>query len=147
MVNVLEKGDLFLVSGNIGHGVNCAGAMGKGIALEFRKRYPDMYGEYRELCLSHKLNPGDVYTYRDELGGRYIFNLATQKHWKLKATSDNLKSSICNLIQLMRSLGEKEVTFPKICAGLGGMIWEEVIQMFQDLIPEDITVNLIEKAS
>lgn len=29
---------------------NVVGAMGKGIALEFKRKYPEMYQRYRELC-------------------------------------------------------------------------------------------------
>ena len=35
--------------------VNTVGVMGKGIALEFKKRYPAMFQEYKEQCDKHKL--------------------------------------------------------------------------------------------
>lgn len=31
----------------LAHGCNCAGAMGKGIAVPFKQRWPRMYEEYR----------------------------------------------------------------------------------------------------
>ena len=30
--------------------VNCVGIMGKGIALEFKKRFPDMFEDYEARC-------------------------------------------------------------------------------------------------
>ena len=30
--------------------VNCVGVMGKGIALEFKNRFPEMYADYIERC-------------------------------------------------------------------------------------------------
>lgn len=54
MVYYIEKGDIFSIAGvwSYAHGCNCAGAMGKGIALEFKKRYPEMYKQYVALCHS-----------------------------------------------------------------------------------------------
>ena len=30
--------------------VNCVGVMGKGVALAFKRRYPDMYEDYVSRC-------------------------------------------------------------------------------------------------
>jgi O-acetyl-ADP-ribose deacetylase (regulator of RNase III) len=30
--------------------VNCVGVMGKGIALEFKKRFPEMFDDYEKRC-------------------------------------------------------------------------------------------------
>lgn len=62
MIEIIKEGDLFEVQGNIGHGVNCSGVMGKGIALEFKRRYPEMFKSYRNLCLSGKFGPEDIRT-------------------------------------------------------------------------------------
>ena len=49
---VFLKGDLFNHGDlqTFAHGCNCAGAMGKGIALEFRRRFPSMYLDYKQRC-------------------------------------------------------------------------------------------------
>lgn len=51
MITYIEKGDIFTLTDvtSFAHGCNCAGAMGKGIALQFRNKYPEMYLEYKEL--------------------------------------------------------------------------------------------------
>jgi O-acetyl-ADP-ribose deacetylase (regulator of RNase III) len=43
--------------------VNCVGVMGKGIALEFRRRYPDMFAKYVADCTAKRLisNPSFCY--------------------------------------------------------------------------------------
>ena len=45
MIRYIEKGDIFRIDGvsSYAHGCNCAGAMGKGIAVQFKSKYPDMY--------------------------------------------------------------------------------------------------------
>lgn len=94
MVIVIKEGDLFKASGCIGHGVNCAGAMGKGIALEFKRRWPEMYESYRGLCLSRKFGPGDIFVFQDPKTYRWIYNLGTQKTWKEKARLEYLKAAL-----------------------------------------------------
>ncbi len=65
MIQFIEKGDIFNIGGvnNYAHGCNCAGAMGKGIALQFKNKYPKMYSEYRARCKDGLFNPGDVFDY------------------------------------------------------------------------------------
>lgn len=50
MIKFIAYGDIFSISGIscYAHGCNCAGAMGKGIALQFKKRFPQMYLQYRK---------------------------------------------------------------------------------------------------
>ena len=46
--------------------VNCVGIMGKGIALEFRRRYPNMFKEYQSICEKGELQPGQILPYKAE---------------------------------------------------------------------------------
>ncbi|MBI1879338.1 MAG: macro domain-containing protein [Chloroflexi bacterium] len=60
--------------------VNTVGVMGKGIALVFKQRYPEMYRQYRELCLAGQLDIGKLYVYR--MLNQVIVNFPTKKHWR-----------------------------------------------------------------
>ena len=45
------KGNLFASQAQcLVNTVNCVGVMGKGVALEFRRRFPNMFEEYRRVC-------------------------------------------------------------------------------------------------
>ena len=103
MIILVPQGNLFDFPGNIGHGVNCAGAMGKGIALEFKSRWPEMYKSYHELCRSGEFRAGDIFAYQDPKTYRWILNLGTQRTWKEKATpeltgsrEDSRRAAICS---------------------------------------------------
>ena len=65
MIKFIAYGDIFSISGIscYAHGCNCAGAMGKGIALQFKKRFPQMYLQYRKKCLQNQFHPGDVFEF------------------------------------------------------------------------------------
>lgn len=69
-------GDLFLSQAQtLAHGVNCRGRMGAGIDVEFRRRFPKMYKEYRQRCNRDELRPGDLFLWKESTP--WVLNLAT----------------------------------------------------------------------
>ena len=79
MVNIIS-GDLFQSDAQtIVNTVNCVGVMGKGIALEYKRRFPDMYYKYRELCIKKLFNVGQLWLYKTD--GKWILNFPTKQHW------------------------------------------------------------------
>jgi len=126
MPTAFMKGDLFGASGldALAHGCNCAGAMGKGIAVEFRKRFPEMYAEYKERCARGQFNLGDVFTWTQ--GSITVFNLGTQRTWRTKADLTAVKMALEAMIQLAEQAGIQRVGLPRIGAGLGGLAWPDV---------------------
>lgn len=60
--------------------VNCVGAMGKGIALDFKLRFPEMFKEYQKICFKHILKPGQILPYRKSKP--IILNFAIKDDWK-----------------------------------------------------------------
>ena len=61
--------------------VNCVGIMGKGIALEFKNRFPDMFKDYVKRCERNEVRLGEPYLYKT-LFGPQIVNFPTKEHWK-----------------------------------------------------------------
>jgi len=81
-------GDIFTSDAEaIVNTVNCVGAMGKGIALEFKKRYPDLYAAYREACARKEIQPGHVWIYQAK--DRIIFNAALKVATRTTGTKEN----------------------------------------------------------
>ena len=102
--------------------VNCVGVMGKGVALEFKRRYPDMFQEYVRLCKEGKVHPGEPYYYQD-LFGASIINFPTKDHWR----SSSKLSYIVNGLRWFRKnyekLGITSIAFPPLGCGNGGLTW------------------------
>ena len=46
--------------------VNCVGVMGKGVAIEFKTRYPAMFEDYRERCRRGEVKPGALHLWEDD---------------------------------------------------------------------------------
>jgi len=126
MVHYIEIGDIFKIKGvtNYAHGCNCAGAMGKGIALQFKEKFPKMYKQYKALCKDGKFNLGDVFEYN--YGEGYIFNLGTQATWRTKADINAIGQSISKMLFLASENRVEKIALPKIGAGLGGLNWDNV---------------------
>lgn len=126
MIQYIERGDIFNIEGvnNYAHGCNCAGAMGKGIALQFKNKYPKMYSEYRALCKDGLFNPGDVFDYN--YGNGHIYNLGTQESWKTKARLEHIENSVGRMLELAASENVTRIALPAIGAGLGGLNWNDV---------------------
>lgn len=111
------------------HGVNCKGVMGKGIALEFRLRYPEMYAEYRRRCLSGQLHTGEVF-YWVGLNPQQptVFNLATQDDYRgpVRATLPAIRSSLFVMLEMADFHNIMSIAMPRIGSGLGGLPWADV---------------------
>ena len=126
MIKYIEKGDIFSISGvsSYAHGCNCAGAMGKGIALQFRSTYPEMYSEYKTMCEEGIYKPGDVFDYN--YGDGHIYNLATQASWRTKAKIKYIEQSVKTMLELAVRDNVTKIAIPAIGAGLGGLKWKDV---------------------
>lgn len=122
------RGDIFETEENIAlaHGCNCAGAMGKGIAVAFKDRWPEMYQTYKGQCATGEFSPGDVFVWRDPDSDRIIFNLGTQRTWRTKALIEDIETSVENMLQRASELEVTYIAMPLIGAGLGRLPDEKV---------------------
>lgn len=123
-------GDLFAADlPTIGHGCNCAGAMGRGIAVEFRRRWPEMYAEYERRCADGSFTLGEVFAW--DAGDRVVFNLATQRTWRTKAELWAIDAAVRKMIAWAESHGVAAIGLPRIGSGLGGLDWPEVARTLE----------------
>lgn len=133
MIKYIQFGNVFAIDGVYcyAHGCNCAGAMGKGIALQFRQKYPQMYLQYKKLCNEGKFQLGDVFEYVSD--NEHIYNLGTQKDWKTKAELNAIKESVYKMFLSASSQHVKGIAIPKIGAGLGGLDWMDVRKTLEEV--------------
>lgn len=105
--------------------VNCVGVMGKGIALEFKKRYPDLYREYARLCEEKAVLPGVPYYYQD-LAGTSVVMFPTKDHWRSPSRMEYIVNGLDWFVNHYQELGINSVAFPPLGCGNGGLAWEDV---------------------
>lgn len=108
--------------------VNTEGIMGKGVALQFRKAYPENYEAYRRACEAGEVQPGRMFVFdRQSLTNpRYIINFPTKRHWRSKSRMEDIESGLVALVADVRRLGIRSVAVPSLGCGLGGLPWPEV---------------------
>lgn len=143
---LFTKGDLFSTEGvrAYGHGCNCAGAMGAGVAIEFKRRYPRMFEEYAARCADGRFGLGDVFMWTE--GDETVFNLGTQEHWRKKAQLPALAQALRKMVELAANGSIERVGLPRIGAGLGGLDWMRVKRVLEEVGKETkITLVVFEQ--
>lgn len=103
--------------------VNCVGVMGKGLAREFKKRFPDMFKYYKAQCDTGLLQIGQIafYKYKTPSTGPIICLFPTKNHWRQASTLEIIEVGLRAFIKYAPEMQIKSVAFPKIGAGLGGL--------------------------
>jgi O-acetyl-ADP-ribose deacetylase (regulator of RNase III) len=113
--------------------VNCVGVMGRGIALQFRKAFPDNFEAYKYVCDRKQLHPGQVFVY--DLGRleppRYVINFPTKRHWKGRSKLEDIQAGLEALVREIRVRGIRSVAVPPLGCGLGGLDWNVVRPMIE----------------
>jgi len=134
------KEDLFFSEAEaLGHGVNVKGVMGAGIAVIFKKKFPEMFEEYKKLCKDGVLLPGGCSLHF--CNNKKIFNLAIKDHWKDFATYKSLYSSICKMKELAKENKISNIALPLVGGGLGGLKKEKILSIKKEIF-EDSDINL-----
>ena len=105
--------------------VNCVGVMGKGIALEFKNRFPDMNEDYLERCNRGEVKPGLPYMYRSLLPPQ-IINFPTKDHWKSVSKIGDIERGLEYLLAHYREWGVQSLAIPPLGCGNGQLEWRAV---------------------
>jgi len=105
--------------------VNCAGIMGKGIALEFKKRFPKMFEDYAERCERREVKLGVPYLYRTLLPP-HIINFPTKDHWKSVSRLADIERGLQHLLGHYKDWGVTSLAVPPLGCGNGQLEWKGV---------------------
>lgn len=116
--------------------VNTEGVMGKGIALQFKKAFPDNYEAYRVACERREVQPGKVFVYRLQnlTGPKYILNFPTKRHWRERARIDDIAAGLNDLVNQIENLKIQSVAVPPLGCGHGGLAWKTVYPLIEEAL-------------
>jgi len=119
------QGNLFDSSAQVlTNTVNTVGVMGKGIALEFKRRYPAMFASYQKRCSDHAVHPGVPYLWENDAS--MILNFPTKDHWRGNSKLEYIESGLKWLATSYQELGIHTIAMPPLGCGNGGLNWREV---------------------
>ena len=142
----IVTGDLFDSDAQaLVNAVNCAGVMGAGIAVAFRKRYPAMFEEYKEVCARGELRPGvmHVWPYDDRGRERFVINFPTlRQDYRAKTSLDDIAAGLPALCEEIRQRSIESIAVPALGCDRGGSSWDEVRPLLVDGLSslEDVKV-------
>ncbi|HDZ9220892.1 TPA: macro domain-containing protein [Vibrio cholerae] len=127
------KGDFFDFDADIRiNTVNCVGVMGAGVALAFKKKYPEMFKEYARQCKEKEIAPGKptVWKQGDMFSkGIEIINFPTKNHWRNPSEYEYIEDGLIWLSNYLKNKEGLTITLPALGCGHGGLDWGEVKQL------------------
>lgn len=144
MLKLIQNGDIFTSSCDfLINPVNVVGVMGKGLALEFKKRFPRNFQVYQKCCKDGSFVVGKLLVVPEN--EKAIINFPTKVHWKDNSEIDYIKLGLEKLKIAVQRYNIKSIAFPKVGCGLGNLDWNDVfplIEAFSNSIDQNILVEV-----
>lgn len=145
-----QQGDIFTSACDaLVNPVNCVGVSGKGLAREFKHRFPAGQEEYEQACKWKALVPGVVLASHRDWDKPWVLYLPTKVHWKNPSKEWYIEAGLWGLRAELGRLKHdiKSVAVPALGAGLGGLPWEwvreKMLYVF-DTFPKSYRIDIYE---
>jgi O-acetyl-ADP-ribose deacetylase (regulator of RNase III) len=108
--------------------VNTVGVMGKGLALEFKRRFPANFQAYKVACKAGRVVVGKMFLVevQGSNGVRLIVNFPTKQHWRDPSRIEYVRDGLVALADDLRARRVRSVAIPALGCGLGGLDWAKV---------------------
>lgn len=113
--------------------VNCAGVMGRGLAEEFKRRYPAMFEDYRGRCVRGEVKIGEPFLWKSR--ERWVLNFPTKRHWREPSETEFIADGLAYAAEKAEEWGMVSLAVPALGCGLGGLEWEEVRKIMLEHLP------------
>ncbi len=143
-----QTGDLFAAEVEaLVNTVNCVGVMGRGVALQFKKAFPENFKAYANACERGEIEPGRMFITERLDNPKYIINFPTKRHWRGKSRLGDIESGLDALADEIRERGIRSVAVPPLGSGLGGLHWPDVRSRIESAlsdVPASVRVIVFE---
>lgn len=125
--------------------VNCVGVMGRGVALQFKKAFPDNFDAYAKACKNGEVRPGKMFVYKlDQITNpQYVINFPTKRHWKGKSRISDIDDGLKDLQRIIKKMNIKSIAIPPLGSGLGGLDWNDVRKRIEDSLCEFSSLSVV----
>lgn len=109
--------------------VNCVGVMGKGIALVYKLRYPNMFDLYQQFCKEKYISIGKLWLYKGEENAPWVLNFPTKIHWKYPSKIEYIEKGLQKFLETYKEKNISSIAFPLLGAHNGGLDREFVFDL------------------
>lgn len=128
------KGDLLSTNAEaLVNTVNTVGVMGKGIALQFKEKYPNNFSQYYTACKKGEMEPGKLLVVKESTleENKIIINFPTKTEWFKKSQYNYVEDGLKALIKTINDYNIKEIAIPPLGCGNGGLKWDKVKELIE----------------
>ena len=124
--------------------VNCLGVMGKGLALQFKKAFPDMFEHYRQICKQDLLAIGKLLIWNGEGVTKDVLCFPTKHYWWRPSKMEYIEQGLEKFVNTYKSKNIKSIAFPLLGAGCGQLDNEEVLKIMKKWLSkcEDCNIEI-----
>lgn len=124
--------------------VNCLGVMGKGLALQFKKAFPDMFEHYRQICKQDLLAIGKLLIWNGEGVTKDVLCFPTKHYWWRPSKVEYIEQGLEKFVNTYKSKNIKSIAFPLLGAGCGQLDNEEVLKIMEKWLSkcEDCNIEI-----
>ncbi len=102
--------------------VNTKGVMGKGIALNFKRAYPEMFKIYRDRCERGMFDIGQLLLFKTP--HKWILNFPTKRHWRNPSKVEYIAAGLGKFTDAYSEMGITSIAFPALGCGNGELDYE-----------------------
>ena len=143
----IKSGDMFEGSADaLVNTVNCVGVMGRGVALQFKARFPDNFKAYKRACDKGEVMPGHMFVFDrgERVSPRWIINFPTKRHWRVASRLEDVSAGLDDLARQITTLGIRKIVLPPLGCGLGGLVWTDVRTLIESKLSgfDDVTISV-----
>ena len=146
-----KTGDLLAVpSGHIVHGCNAQGAMGAGVALAIRNKWPDVFRLYADTHRTNGLHLGDVLPVGVS-PKLVVWNAITQEFFgppgQRYLSYDAVADCFLKISEGIQQYGdvEQHLHIPTIGARLAGGDWASISAIIRSVVKCPVTVWVLQQ--
>lgn len=127
--------------------VNCVGIMGRGLALQFKNKFPQNFKDYQLACTNKEVQLGKMFVHQTGqlINPKYIINFPTKGHWKQNSKIEDISNGLDDLITIIEKYSIKSIAIPPLGSGLGGLDWNQVKKLIEEKLKNiNCTIILFE---
>ncbi len=149
MIEIIKNGNLIENNAEaLVNTVNTVGVMGKGVALQFKKAFPNNFNEYEHAAKAGKVQIGKVFVTETGkfTGPKYIINFPTKKHWRYPSELKWIKEGLIDLRAFIIKSNIKSIAVPPLGCGNGKLNWMDVKPLIEKTLAniEGLTTYIFE---
>ena len=143
MIEYIEGDIFYILSQVIVNTLNTVGVMGKGLALSFKQRYPEMFERYKTACEKHLLTVGKLMLFYEP--DHWLLLFPTKENWRNPSKLEYIEKGLMKFVQIYAEKNITSIAFPRLGCGNGELDWNDVkplMERYLKKLPIDVYIYL-----